>query len=223
MQYAWNGNDEVFPSVETITYHLNWSNDRFQRYKKELVEKGFIQVTQTKSEGGQFKHNVYKLSPEKEYSPSMEIPGTEKPATNKTNNHSKNNLNLKKEIESGIPVTEDDLEIFEYWNKQKNLRTHKSLDEKTLKVIKKSLTKYHIDDILDAIDRYNEVLGSNHFFNTSWPLFKFLKQENALPDFLEDGDKWQEYLRDKKSKNKKSNLHDESYMKPTERDLKGRK
>lgn len=222
MQYAWNGKDEVFPSVETITYHLNWSNDRFQKYKKELVEKGFIEVTQAKSDTGQFKHNVYKLSPENEYSPHMDFPGTEKSAFNKTNNQSKKNLNLnKKEIEPEIPATESDLEIYEYWNKQTNLRTHKKLDEKTLKVIKKALSKYHIDDILDAIDHYNEVLGSNYYFDTSWPLYKFLKQENALPDFLEEGDKWTDYLRNKKNKNKKGNVHDESDLKgvirPTKR------
>ena len=43
MQYAWTDN-ECFPSIETITYHLDWSKDSFQKYKKELIDKGFISV-----------------------------------------------------------------------------------------------------------------------------------------------------------------------------------
>ena len=226
MQYAWNGNDDVFPSVETIIYHLNWSKDRFQKYKKELTEKGFIVVSQAKSEQGQFSHNIYKLSPEKEYIPTEAgncVPGeSDSNNTKYIYNNINNNINNKKRIEAEKAASEV-IEIFEYWNTKKNLRTHKKLDDKMHKAVIKALKNYHIDDILDAIDRYDEILGSDYYFNTVWSLDKFLRQQNALPDFLEDGTKWLSYKADKKSKNKKSNLHDESDLKGTTRHTNGRK
>jgi len=220
MQYAWNGKKEVFPSVETITFHLNWSKDKFYKYKNELIEKGFMEVTQAKSEGGQFSHNIYKLSPENEYLPCPDFTDTEKPDSNKTKSIIKKDLNLnKKEIESENQDTEEILEIFNYWN-SKNLIQHKKLDLDTNKNIRKALKEYHIDDILDAIDNYAKVVkDNNYYFDTVWPLKKFMKQQNALPEFTNEGAKWLSYLANKKTK--KSNLHDESDLKgvirPTKR------
>ena len=57
--YAGNG-DTAFPRVELILYHMNWSKTRFYKYRKELEEKGYLEVTQIK-EKGKFAHNIYKL------------------------------------------------------------------------------------------------------------------------------------------------------------------
>ena len=57
--YAGNG-DTAFPRVELILYHMNWSKTRFYKYRKELEEKGYLEVNQIKEEG-KFAHNIYKL------------------------------------------------------------------------------------------------------------------------------------------------------------------
>lgn len=225
MQYAWNGKDEVFPSVETITYHLNWSKDKFYKYKNELVDKGYMTVSQGRNTNNQFSHNIYTLSPEHVENsnnlPCMENTDTEKPVPNNTKyiniNNKINNINNNK-IESDFPDTEI-VEIYEYWN-TKDLVTHKKLTESIRKQIIKALKDYPIDDILDAIDNYAKVVKDNsYYFNTVWPLEKFLRQQNALPEFTNEGAKWLSYLANKKTK--KSNLHDESDLKgvirPTKR------
>ena len=57
--YAGNG-DTAFPRVELILYHMNWSKTRFYKYRKELEEKGYLEVNQIKEEG-KFAHNIYRL------------------------------------------------------------------------------------------------------------------------------------------------------------------
>lgn len=58
--YAGNG-DTAFPGVSLILYHLGWSKTKFYKYRKELEEKGYLEIYQEK-EKGKFSHNVYKLN-----------------------------------------------------------------------------------------------------------------------------------------------------------------
>ena len=97
-------------------------------------------------------------------------------------------------IKPAEPTTnEDENEIFEYWN-TKGLVKHKKINKNISEAISKALKEYEIDDILDAIDNYEEVVhDQTYFFDTIWPLDKFLKQQNALPEFLNEGAKWLSY------------------------------
>ena len=125
--------------------------------------------------------------------------------SNSSNNYS--NSNNKEEDDStlsnklnkiGIEVKE----IYDYWQ-EKKIKKHQVLSEKIIKQIKQALKTYDIDIIKQAIDRYEMVLHDNdYYFDTVWGLDKFLKQSNALPEFLDDGDKWISY-QNKKSKQPK--------------------
>lgn len=97
-------------------------------------------------------------------------------------------------VKPAEPVTNaDENEIFEYWN-TKGLVKHKKINKNISEAISKALKEYEIDDILDAIDNYEEVVhDQTYFFDTIWPLDKFLKQQNALPEFLNEGAKWLSY------------------------------
>ena len=97
-------------------------------------------------------------------------------------------------VKPAEPVTNtDENEIFEYWN-TKGLVKHKKINKNIQEAISKALKEYEIDDILDAIDNYEEVVhDQTYFFDTIWPLDKFLKQQNALPEFLNEGAKWLSY------------------------------
>lgn len=81
--YAGNG-DTAFPSVKLIMYHLNWSKDKFYKYRKELEEKGYLNIEQIKQKG-MFSHNIYRLNAipigNTIKSPCPDFPDTVKPDT----------------------------------------------------------------------------------------------------------------------------------------------
>lgn len=93
--------------------------------------------------------------------------------------------------------------IFELWNKQKII-VHKELTDKIRKEIIKSLKKYGFDTIKTCILRYNEALKSGFkLCQYKWTLDIFLKQKNAMPDFIDEGSKWNSYQEWLKQKNNK--------------------
>jgi hypothetical protein len=62
------------------------------------------------------------------------------------------------------------------------------------KEIDKALKQYTLENILDAISRYSKIYhDKNYFFKYNWTLMNFLKQKNALPDFMDEGQKWVAY------------------------------
>lgn len=94
--------------------------------------------------------------------------------------------------------------IFELWNKQKII-VHKELTDKIRKEIIKALKKYGFDTIKTCILRYNETLKSGFkLCQYKWTLDIFLKQKNAMPDFIDEGSKWNSYQEWLKQKNNKS-------------------
>lgn len=109
-------------------------------------------------------------------------------------------LNTKKENNYNININS----LFEFWN-SKNIIKHKQLNSDMIKAIDKALKNNTFDEIKIYIDRYNEVIKNNdYFFNTIWSLKDFLKQNNAMNDFKDDGSKWVSYCEWKKGKPKQS-------------------
>lgn len=49
-------------SLKDITENLNIGKDRFYKYRKELIQKGYIKVAQPQNTEGTFKANVYYLN-----------------------------------------------------------------------------------------------------------------------------------------------------------------
>lgn len=83
--------------------------------------------------------------------------------------------------------------IFDYWNQQ-NITVHRKLTKSIEQEIDKALKKYSEEEIIEAITRYSQVYhDKDYYFQYAWTLPNFLKQRNALPDFLEDGQKWINY------------------------------
>ena len=83
--------------------------------------------------------------------------------------------------------------ILEYWN-SKDIIKHKELNEQTEKAIKNALKEFGEEQIKTAIDRYSQVIkDTSYYFDTKWTLCEFLKQRNAMPDFLDNGSKWVNY------------------------------
>ena len=83
--------------------------------------------------------------------------------------------------------------IFNHWNRQ-GITNHRKITPDMTKEIDKALKQYTLENILDAISRYSKIYhDKDYFFSYNWTLINFLKQKNALPDFLDDGQKWLSY------------------------------
>ena len=200
--FAGNG-DSAFPGVDLIKYHLHWGNDRYYKARKELTDSGYLEVIQQK-ENGKFSHNIYKLH----HTPFTQNPETvagnpvnrklKETVLKKTDNKKNNIYSDSKKASKKETLEKAYNEIFNYWN-SKNIQQHKELTEPMKKAIKKAIDTYKdIEVIKEAITRYDEMLNSDYKYCTyKWTLEKFLKQDNALPDFMDEGSKWINYTSSK--------------------------
>ena len=84
--------------------------------------------------------------------------------------------------------------IFDFWNENKII-VHKEINPDAKKAINKALKSYSVDEIKLGISHYAEMLKDDTYklCDYKWNLEKFLSQGNALPEFLDDGEKWINY------------------------------
>lgn len=135
------------------------------------------EYSKSRSENGKKGGRPKKESIEKPYKNHTE--STEKPYEN----HSENE-NINENIIYNI---------FEYWN-TKNIIKHRELKEDTEKAILNALKMYSVDEIKNCIDRYEQVLhDSAYFFTYVWSLKDFLKREDGISSFTDEGSKWVSY------------------------------
>lgn len=108
-------------------------------------------------------------------------------------------------------------ELFDYWN-SKGIVVHRTINEKMVQLLKKALDLYGQAQIKQAIENYSIVLNdSTYYFKTRWTIGDFVKQTNALPDFLTEGIKWinyQEYLKKSKKVREQDKYEIENSNKP---------
>lgn len=106
--YAGNGTT-AFPSVSKTIYDLKIGEERYYKHRKQLIDKGYLTITQQKAGNGKFNRNIYTLPPYPEI-PSTENTTTEKPSTGNlgTNN---NNINNNISNSNNINNLDDDENI----------------------------------------------------------------------------------------------------------------
>lgn len=108
-------------------------------------------------------------------------------------------------------------ELFDFWN-SKGIVVHRTINEKMVQLLKKALDLYGQAQIKQAIENYSIVLNdSTYYFKTRWTIGDFVKQTNALPDFLPEGIKWinyQEYLKKSKKVREQDKYEIENSNKP---------
>ena len=83
--------------------------------------------------------------------------------------------------------------------------SHKTISPSLEKALNKALSLHGFNNITLAIEHY-AIVGNdnNYYFNYAWSLEDFVKQSNALPDFLDKGEKWTNYCTSKNSKMKRA-------------------
>lgn len=84
--------------------------------------------------------------------------------------------------------------IFDTWNAEKPLIHHHELTPIREKAMDKALKNFQTNQIVDAIKHYAMVLRSHYKFTYKWDLETFLKQENAMPRFTDEGGIWNSFL-----------------------------
>ena len=104
--------------------------------------------------------------------------------------------------------TEDDSKerILSFWNSLRII-VHRQITPEISKAIDKALKKWDEKTITEAIRRYGIVYhDTEYFFKHKWKLENFLTQKNALPDFLDEGEKWQNYQRNQQQASPQSQI-----------------
>lgn len=172
-------------SIEGLSKILVEGRDAIATALQELEQFGYLVRTQTQDKTGRFAGYDYTLYE----NPSTEKPYTENPSTEKP---TQLNTNIQSTKKQNTNIKEIDKEIFDYWN-SKDIIRHKEITAPVAKVIDKAFNEFG-DLIKTAIDRYSQVIhDTDYYFDTRWTLAEFLKQRNAMPDFLDGGSKWVNY------------------------------
>lgn len=109
-------------------------------------------------------------------------------ATNRQLTANKNDKNVRNIKHSSSDVKE----VIDHWN-GKGIVVHQET-EKLTKAVRRGLSKYSLDLIKLAIDRYSTIYHDNsYYYSHKWTLHKFLTQSNGVPEFLDDGSMWINY------------------------------
>lgn len=89
-------------------------------------------------------------------------------------------------------------EIFNFWI-QHRIMNHRSLTPKMRKVIQKAIRETSIEQVKTAIKHYAVMLHDKtcSWCDYAWGLDTFLSREKGYKYFLDDGEKWLNYLRSK--------------------------
>ena len=175
--FGGNGN-APFPSVETIIKYLSISENRFYKYRKELINNGYIEVKPRYDKNKRIS-NIYILNMQKiVYIQNKGIQNKDS-QNGGSNNNNINNNNINNNI-------------YIYWNEQKII-VHKELTNDLKKAIEQILKKFTEKEIIRAIEVYKEVLDSKYYFNYKWSLKDFLTRKNGVSTFMEDGSNYVNY------------------------------
>lgn len=106
------------------------------------------------------------------------------------------NTNNKQAIEREINKEKEQrlcLSLIDFWNSQ-GLLKHELLTSELEKSILSCLKIYTFEQLCEYIRRYALVLNNaEYFWSHKWSLQSFLTQKNALPDFVDNGQKWLAY------------------------------
>ena len=99
-----------------------------------------------------------------------------------------------------LPWSDEAVLIFNLWN-ECGIIHHNALTPEIEKTINKAVALYGVDAVGNAIKHYYIVYkDTNYFFSYKWKLVDFLKRSTAMPEFFDNGAKWQNYINSKEGK-----------------------
>lgn len=137
--------------------------------------------------------------------PSETLPGNSKGNINSNINSNINNppISPRGGDVLELPFTEQTdsgQKILNHWNDQKII-VHRELSPKILKEVKKAVKESGEEQVLKAITHFGTMYHDPacEWCKYAWGLDTFLKREKGYKAFLDNGEKWLNYQRQKKS------------------------
>lgn len=177
--------DVAFPGVELICHHLNISERRFNKYKKQLVENGFLTITRNRTANG-FSNNIYHLHHKPVSYQNVSIQNVSLQNVSLQNDSTKNNSlknnSLKNNKNKDICVSNDNALVseFEEWY---NLYDKKK-DRKAAFTKYKTVRKKHPKEvIMEGTREYLKTITDKQY--QKYPK-TFLHNESFLDDYSKD-------------------------------------
>lgn len=125
---------------------------------------------------------------------------------NKYNN--KNNIYINNNKNNSLYIN-----IFNTWNGT-YISNEKILYPSVKAAIEFAINTYGEEDVINAIENYREVYYGDHYYDYTWTLTSFLRKENGVKRFLNDGDIWRNYSRkvEREREEEKFKINIEDYI-----------
>jgi hypothetical protein len=180
----------VYKSKTEIENETTLTRDQQDRVRLKLTKRGILEVKKEKANGTptlHYKINLIVLS--------ACLETLSEPLENGVDfGLAGNPLMEKRETHDSSIYIEYNRYLFDHWNSKKNTMHHRMLVGKTDKKLTVALKQYTVEEIVKAIDTYDEVIGSPlTYWNYKWTLLEFLQRglerfsQTTINDYLSAG------------------------------------
>lgn len=177
-------NETAFPGVSLICHELNISDKRFQKYRKQLEDNGYLSIERERTSNG-FSKNIYTIEHNPvsgHFVPVQNLPGRNLPGQNvgTTINSSIINSNTNNSQTINTSATDVTREHFEEWWKLYDKKLDK---KKAFSLFKSALKKHSYEEIMNGTRDYLKTITNKQY--QKYPK-TFLGQESYMNDFIEE-------------------------------------
>lgn len=177
-------NETAFPGVSLICHELNISDKRFQKYRKQLEDNGYLSIKRERTNNG-FSKNIYTIEHNPvsgHFVPVQNLPGRNLPGQNVGTTINSSTINSITNNSQTINTSATDVtrERFENWWKLYDKKLDK---KKAFSLFKSALKKHSYETIMDGTREYLKTITNKQY--QKYPK-TFLSQESYMNDFTEE-------------------------------------
>ena len=177
-------NETAFPGVSLICHELNISGKRFQKYRKQLEDNGYLSIKRERTNNG-FSKNIYTIEHNPvsgHFVPVQNLPGRNLPGQNVGTTINSSTINSITNNSQTINTSATDVtrERFENWWKLYDKKLDK---KKAFSLFKSALKKHSYETIMDGTREYLKTITNKQY--QKYPK-TFLSQESYMNDFTEE-------------------------------------
>lgn len=177
-------NETAFPGVSLICHELNISDKRFQKYRKQLEDNGYLSIKRERTNNG-FSKNIYTIEHNPvsgHFVPVQKLPGRNLPGQNVGTTINSSTINSITNNSQTINTSATDVtrERFENWWKLYDKKLDK---KKAFSLFKSALKKHSYETIMEGTREYLKTITNKQY--QKYPK-TFLSQESYMNDFTEE-------------------------------------
>ena len=201
---------EKITSIRKLCERWGWSNTKVKNFLELLVDEEMIEYkSDTKKTRlkvlnyGDYQHS------DKCKNDAKATQERRKDISKTTQEHTNKNVkNVKNDKEKEINKYADKISaVHNHWLELLDDVNEARLTKKQKKTILTKIKKWSANKLKKAIGNYNEIYRSDYYYSHNFTMYKFIKQSNGAPRFLEglndkyDGDIWKDYIKNKNENN----------------------